>query len=127
MRPHERFDAWKFCFQLTLRVYAESRDWPRNEMFGLTSQVRRSAVSAVANIVEGAAKRGRREFRRYLDISSGSLAELGCLLDLARELGYTTEARWRSVSTEWEKAARTTMALNRAMSENTKGRLDRKG
>lgn len=86
--PHEKLEAWHRCHELVLAVYAGTRGWPRDELYGLTSQARRAAVSAASNIVEGAAKKGSREFRRYLDISLGSLAELGYLLRLATELKF---------------------------------------
>jgi four helix bundle protein len=91
MMPYERLDAWNRCHELVLKVYAVTRDWPRYEQYGLISQVRRAAVSAATNIAEGGAKRGPREFRRYLDISLGSLSEVSYLLRLARD--WVTSAK----------------------------------
>jgi four helix bundle protein len=87
MMPYERFDAWKATHQLALEVYTITSQWPKSERYELTSQVRRAALSAPTNIAEGAAKRGAREFRRYLDISLGSLSELSYLLRFGRDLG----------------------------------------
>lgn len=87
VEPFERFDAWKACHALALEVYRVTESFPNHERYGLTSQARRAAFSAAANIVEGSAKRGRREFRRYLDISLGSLAEVSYVLRLAEDLG----------------------------------------
>ncbi|MBI4421411.1 MAG: four helix bundle protein [Gemmatimonadetes bacterium] len=95
--PHERLEAWQLCHKLVLEVYLATRTFPKDERFGLTSQARRAAFSAAANIVEGASKRGSAEFRRYLDISIGSLAELGYILRLSRELEFLKSAdaeRW---------------------------------
>ena len=69
--PYERFQAWKLSYQLTLDVYRLTASFPKHELYGLTSQSRRAAFSVVANIAEGSAKRGPREFRRYLDIALG--------------------------------------------------------
>ncbi|MDZ4862802.1 MAG: four helix bundle protein, partial [Gemmatimonadota bacterium] len=91
MHPFERFDAWTHCHRFTLAVYAATRTWPTDERFGLISQIRRAAVSAEVNIAEGSAKRGPREFRRYLDISLGSLSETACLIRIAADLGYLTK------------------------------------
>jgi four helix bundle protein len=91
MVPYERFDAWKAAHEFTLAVYRESNGWPRDERFGLTSQARRAAHSVSANIVEGQARRGRKEFRRFLDIAWGSLAEAGYTIRLARDLGIVAE------------------------------------
>lgn len=80
MVPYERFDAWKISHQLALEVYEITERWPANERYGLTSQIRRAAISAPTNIAEGSAKRGPRELRRYLDIALGSLSEVSYLL-----------------------------------------------
>jgi four helix bundle protein len=87
MLRHERIRAWELCHELALAVYQSTEKWPKNELYGLTSQVRRAAVSAAANLAEGAARLGSREFRRYADISLGSLSEIAYLLRLAKDLG----------------------------------------
>jgi four helix bundle protein len=69
--PYERFEAWKVAHELALEVYKISDRWPACERYQLTSQVRRAALSVPTNVAEGAAKRGKREFRRYLDIARG--------------------------------------------------------
>ena len=94
MAPYERFAAWRECHALVLEVYRATRSFPKEELYGLTSQARRAAFSAAANIVEGSAKRGSLEFRRFLDISLGSLTELGYTLRVSRELGLLTEELW---------------------------------
>ena len=94
MAPYERFAAWRECHALALEVYRATRWFPKDELYGLTSQARRAAFSAAANIVEGSAKRGSAEFRRFLDISLGSLTELGYTLRISRELGILAEESW---------------------------------
>ena len=89
MLPYERFAAWKLCYQLALHVYKATARFPKSELYGLTSP-RRAAFSTVANIAEGSAKRGGGEFRRFLDITLGSLSELSVALRLARDLEYLT-------------------------------------
>ncbi len=76
MSPFERLAAWREAYQLALAVYRDTESFPKQERFGLTAQVRRAAISVPANIAEGCVKRGPAEFRRYLDIARGSLAEL---------------------------------------------------
>ncbi len=71
MQPYERFQAWCVSHELALAVYAATNKLPRAELYGLTAQMRRAAFSVCSNIAEGSAKRGKREFRRYLDITWG--------------------------------------------------------
>jgi four helix bundle protein len=73
--------------ELALEVYKITDRWPAAERYQLTSQVRRAALSVPTNIAEGAAKRGPREFRRYLDIARGSLSELSYLLRFSKDRG----------------------------------------
>lgn len=116
MPPFERLDAWHRCHELTLAIYTVSGTWPRNELYGLVSQIRRAAVSVEANIAEGSAKRGRREFRRYLDIALGSLSEVACLLRIATDLGYLSEIDGHRVTEIRERASQVTWRLYQSMS-----------
>ena len=88
-RPHESLDVWQKAMTLVELVYACSATFPDMERFGLTSQVRRAAVSVPSNIAEGAARRSTPEFLRFLSISRGSLSELDTQLQIATRLGYT--------------------------------------
>ena len=84
----ERLVAWRVSMALAKMVYRETAGWPRDERFGLTSQVRRAAYSIPLNIAEGSARHGAREFRRHTSIALGSLAEVECGVHLASELGF---------------------------------------
>jgi four helix bundle protein len=98
MMPYERFEAWQVAHRLVLNVYESTQKWPKDEWYGLRSQLRRAATSVPTNIAEGSAKRGPREFRRYLDISIGSLSEVAYHLHLGRDLGYLTAERWSALN-----------------------------
>jgi len=87
MIPYERFDSWKLTHKLALAIYQATDQWPANERYGLTAQIRRAVLSAPTNIAEGSAKRGPREFRRYLDIALGSLSEVSHLLRFSKDRG----------------------------------------
>jgi len=87
-RSHRSLNAWKQAMELVVDVYALSALLPQNEQYGLVSQLRRAAVSVPANIAEGAARNGSKEFLHFLSIASGSLSELDTLIDLARQLRY---------------------------------------
>lgn len=97
MLPYERLEAWKVCYTLVMRTYECTATFPKHELYGLTSQARRAAFSAAANIAEGSAKRGSREFRRVLDMSLGSLAEPAFTFRLARDLRYVSDEAWQGI------------------------------
>ena len=111
---YERLAAWQRCHELTLAVYRTSSEWPPIERFGLVTQARRAAGSACANIAEGSAKRGSAEFRRFLDISLGSLAELSYWLRLAKDLGFAHQSHG-TVERLLDEASATTWGLYRSM------------
>ena len=115
MMPFERMEAWRAAHRLTLCVYRITRCFPKAEMFGITSQTRRSAVSIPSNIAEGAAKRGHREFRRYLDIALGSFSELTYLLMLAGDLDFLDDADWQQVDALRETTGKLLWGLYRSM------------
>src|SRR5258705_9019890 len=94
MRPYERFEAWKLAHELFLATQKEIKSWPPDERFAMVAQVRRSALSVAANLVEGSAKHGPREFRQFIDIALGSLAETEYLLRAGKDLGYLPIERW---------------------------------
>ena len=95
--PYEKFDAWRAAHELALAIYGITEKWPKHELFGLTSQTRRAALSVPANIAEGAAKRGRVEFGRYLDIALGSSSELSYLLRFSKDRGLLSDSDWESL------------------------------
>jgi four helix bundle protein len=116
MMPYERFRAWQACDELTIAVYRATGAFPKHELYGLTSQSRRAAFSATANIAEGSAKRGPREFLRYLDITVGSLSELAYCLRLASKLEYLSLEQWQCLNGLRENASKLTWHLYKAIS-----------
>ena len=116
-KRYERIKAWQACHDLVLSIYRLTERWPDRERFGLVVQTRRAAFSAAANIAEGAAKRGPREFRRFLDTAVGSLAELSYALRLARELGYQSPEGLGEAETLCDHAGRVTWGLYKAVAE----------
>ena len=85
---HRKLVAWQEAIKLVELVYRETADFPRQEVFGLTSQIRRSAVSIPSNIAEGAGRNSTRELAQFLGIASGSKAELDTHLEIATRLGF---------------------------------------
>lgn len=88
MRDHRNLRAFQLADELALLVYQDTKHFPKEEMFGLTSQIRRSAVSVPSNIVEGCGRQSEADLVRFLDIANGSLRELQYQLSLASRLGY---------------------------------------
>jgi four helix bundle protein len=82
--------VWQKAYELTLETYRLSKLFPQKEMYGLTSQMQRAAVSVPANIAEGYERKHRKEYLNFLHISRGSLGELETYLSLAKDLGYLT-------------------------------------
>jgi four helix bundle protein len=87
----EDLEAWKRAHELVLRVYGASKGFPSDERFGLTSQMRRAAVSIPANIAEGFKRRTKRDKVHFYNISQGSLEELRYYWILARDLKYLVD------------------------------------
>jgi four helix bundle protein len=80
--------VWKRAYELTLNLYRATKKFPKEETFGLTSQIRRAAASVPANIAEGYERNHRKEYLQFLFIAKGSLGELDTYLLLARDIGY---------------------------------------
>ena len=93
MRTHKDLDVWKNAMELATEVYSLTTEFPRDELYGLTSQIRRSVISIPSNIAEGAARHSRKEFIRFLQIASGSIAELETQLLLAARIGLVSNDR----------------------------------
>lgn len=91
MKTHKDLDVWKLSRELVSDVYKVSADFPKSELYGLTNQIRRSAVSIPSNIAEGSARQGNKEFIHFLYVALGSLAELETQLFLAIDLNYLKE------------------------------------
>ena len=88
MKNFRDLKVWVMAHQLTLDLYRATRNFPREELYGLSSQIRRCSASIGANIAEGCGKRGNNELHRYLEIASGSASELEYHLLLAADLSY---------------------------------------
>ena len=89
--------VWRKAKRLSLDVYRVTKKFPRDEVYGLTSQIRRAAVSVVSNIAEGQGRMTKGEFLQHLGHARGSLFELHTQLDIAADLGYITPSEFRDL------------------------------
>ena len=88
MRDYTKIDAWRLGDDLTVAIYERTRWFPKEELYGLTSQLRRASYSVPANIVEGSSRESRRDDLHFLYIARGSLSETQYFVHLAQRLGY---------------------------------------
>ncbi|WP_224998686.1 four helix bundle protein [Cesiribacter sp. SM1] len=91
MRNFQQLAVWQKSHELTLKIYKISQSFPKEELFGLTSQIRRAAMSIPTNIAEGSGRDSDAEMKRFLVISSGSCSEVEYQTLLAKDLGYISE------------------------------------
>ena len=103
MQDYHKLQVWQKAHQLTLRVYRATGAFPKSEVFGLTSQMRRAAASIEMNIAEGCGRDSTAELARFLRIALGSASELECQTEIARDLGYLkpdAAAEWLTATIE---------------------------
>ena len=107
MSGYKELNVYQKSYKAVLAVYEMSKRFPKEEVYSLTNQIRRSAASIPLNIAEGYAKRSsQQEFKRYLEISLGSSNEVSVLLDLAKDLGYIEENQYRKASSVYAEISR---------------------
>jgi four helix bundle protein len=113
MRPHEKLEVWETSVDLVVEVYKETEAFPKEERFGLTSQIRRAAVSVPANIAEGAGRQSSKEFAHFLSNAQGSSSELATELLIARRLGYLREEPYTRMRNRLDSVGRVIVGLSR--------------
>lgn len=98
--------AWQKAYELTLEIYRLTKRFPKTELYGLTSQLQRAAVSILANTAEGYERNHRKEYLQFLFIAKGSLGEVETYLLLAKDLGYLSQDDYAAVAGIREDASR---------------------
>ncbi len=91
MRNFLNLEIWKRSHELTLEIYKNTKQFPKEELFGLTSQIRRSAMSIPSNIAEGCGRNSNPQLSNFLQIASGSCSELQYQIILSKDLSYINE------------------------------------
>ena len=124
MKDFRELDVWHKAHQLTLRSYEMTRTFPRDELFGLTSQIRRCSASIGANIAEGCGRRGNGEFHRFLQTAAGSASELEYHFLLAHDLQYLDRQQYQDICADVIRVKKMLVSLARKVdSERHRGRM----
>ena len=112
MRPHHRLDVWKKSIDFVIDVYKVTETFPKDERFGLTSQLRRASVSIPANIAEGAGRRSGKEFAHFLSTSQGSASEVETELIISHRLTYLNNEDYSRLQSELDDIGRMITGLS---------------
>ncbi len=116
-RNYKNIEVWQLADNLAVEVYLVTKNFPKEELYGLVSQMRRAAVSVPANIAEGASRDSKKEYLHFLYISRGSLSELGYYIHLAHRLLYIDESTHNHLFELQDKTARKLFYLIKAVSK----------
>ena len=115
MRKHRKLRAFESADEVVLLIYRATKDFPKEEIYGLTSQMRRAAISVPSNIVEGCARESQAEYFRFLEIAFGSLRELHYQFGLSKRLGFLDGYDTQECESRMEEAEKVLGALLRSM------------
>ena len=119
MFPFEKLEVWHKSIDFADTVYRVTKQFPDDERFGLTSQMRRAAVSVASNIAEGSARYSRDDFARFVEIATGSLFEVVAQSVIDRRQNYLTEAQYHELYALAETQGRMLSGLRRSLTETS--------
>ena len=119
LKSYRELRVWRMGIELVVLIYAATKTFPREEVYGLTSQLRRAAVSVPSNIAEGYARQHRKEYVQALAIAIGSIAEIDTQLEIARQLGYLDDERFEKLVTHMVALRRQLLALRKSLLGST--------
>ncbi|HEY8188286.1 MAG TPA: four helix bundle protein [Pyrinomonadaceae bacterium] len=114
-KPHKRLLAWQKSMDLVVEIYDLTKGFPKDEGYGLTSQLRRASVSVPSNISEGAAGRSVTQFRNFLSVAIGSLNEVSTQLEIAYRVGYLDLHKHDSVESRVDECLALTFGLRKSL------------
>ena len=119
-RPHKKLDVWVGAMELVRQIYTITAGFPREEIYGLTSQLRRAAVSVPSNLAEGAARTGPREFLQFINIAQGSLSEIDTQIELSKMLNYIDEQTFNNIQKQLTTISKQLYGLSRSIKNKNK-------
>lgn len=99
---YEDLEVYKESYKLALEVYKLTKNFPKDELYGLTSQIRRASTSITLNIVEGYGRLSKEDFKRFLKISLGSTNETKTLLKFSKDLNYINDKEYKDIKNKYE-------------------------
>jgi len=117
MRDFRKIIAWERADDLVMLIYEVTKAFPKEELYGLTSQLRRAAISVAANIAEGSGKQYLKEFRRFLYTARGSLSEVEYYIHLSHRVGYLDGEKAAKLEEARQDAAKTLQGFINAVEE----------
>jgi four helix bundle protein len=117
MRDFKKYDIWKLSHQLTLDIYQVSNLFPKEEIFNLTSQLRRATLSIPTNISEGCGRNSDKEFNQYLNIALGSSSEVEYLILISKDLKYIKLEEFEKLNTQVNLIKRKTFQLKQKLNQ----------
>ena len=115
MRDHKKLRAFELADELVLLVYKATRDFPKEEQFGLTSQLRRATVSTASNLVEGCARNSEADYLHFLDMAYSSARDTEYQISLASRLGYLSEKACQELEIKCEETSKVIGGLIRSL------------
>jgi len=114
-KPHHHLEVWKKALAFVNCIYQLTAQFPDEEKFGLTSQMRRSAISIPSNIAEGAGRSTKKEFINFLHISQGSIAEIETQLLIARNLGFANDCKIEKILIRLDEISKMVIGLQKSL------------
>jgi four helix bundle protein len=117
-RNFRNIKAWQHADNLAVSVYSKTKSFPREELYGITSQLRRASVSVLTNIAEGANREHNKEYLNFLYVARGSIAEIEYLLHLSKQLGYLNDDEYKKLEDLRKEAAKTLHGLITAVKKD---------
>jgi len=105
-KMYENLEAWKEGTNLAVRVYEVTKNYPKEEIFGITSQLRRAVISISSNLAEGAARKSKKDFKQFVHIASGSLNEVDSLLYISSRLSLISNDLYKELKEHVDREGR---------------------
>lgn len=117
MKTHKDLDVWKKSIEFVIDVYRMLKNFPKDEIYGITSQIRRAAVSISSNIAEGAGRSSDKEFSHFLSITLGSIAEIDTQLIICEKLNYLSKHDYGRLENQLTNIRKMTLGLRKYLNE----------